>query len=153
MIEADHELDERLHAVLSQSFSLHKRHHGIAFTIPFDSVDQSEEPLPPTEWQCILTIVDRGKGEACVKAARKAGAKGGTVIDGRGAGIPAHYYVDLQIEPQKEIVINLVPTDLSEAIQEQIIADLELNTTGAGMLLVLPVSRATGLVEAQRRVP
>jgi nitrogen regulatory protein PII len=153
MIEADQSLDERLHQELGSALSLHKRHKGIAFTIPFDSVDHPEEPLGQTEWQCILTIVDKGKAEACVKAARKAGAKGGTVIDGRGAGVPAHYYVDLQIEPQKEIVIVLVPTERSEAIQEQIIDDLELNTTGAGMLLALPVSRATGLVEELRRVP
>ena len=40
----------------------------------------------------IMTIVEKGKGREIIKAARKAKARGGTMIHGRGAGVPQDYY-------------------------------------------------------------
>ena len=49
---------------------------------------------------CIMTIVDKGRGKACIKAARAAGAKGGTDPCPRGRH-PDEYYFPLVIEPQR----------------------------------------------------
>lgn len=147
MISAEEEMASRFHAMVSSSFALTKRHRGVAFTIPFSEGGWSETTFAESAWRLIITIVDRGQGEACIKSARAGGAKGGTVIGGRGAGIPAHYYVDLEIEPQKEIVLVLTPTAKCEQIKGQIIADLDLQKPGGGMLLVLSVTETTGLVE------
>lgn len=150
MISAEEELAARLHAMVASSFALTRRHRGIAFTIPFSETGWSD-PEAPVSWNLIITIVDRGQGEACIDSARAAGAKGGTVISGRGAGIPAHYWADLAIEPHKEIILILTPARNTDEIKRRIIADLDLQRPGGGMLFVLPVTETTGLVEENKR--
>ena len=150
MISAEEQLASQLHEMVASSFALHKRHRGIAFTIPFSEGGWSELATPAA-WNLIITIVDRGQSEACIKSARSAGAKGGTVISGRGAGIPAHYYADLAIEPQKEIILILTPAQTTDEVKRRIIADLDLQRTGGGMLFVLSVTETTGLVEESKR--
>lgn len=151
MISADSALASRLHAMVASTFSLAKRHKGIAFTVPFSEHGWGEPASEPLPYQLIVTIVERGQRERCVQSARNAGAKGGTVISGRGAGIPAHYYVDLEIEPQKDIVLVLAPTARCEAIKQHIIADLGLQSPGTGMIFSLGVQQTTGLVEEHKR--
>lgn len=158
MISASEELSDCLHENLSKTFLYSKRNHGIAFTIPFkrhklkaagqESAEQngaSHELNAP--YDCIITIVDKGKSRYCVKAARGAGARGGTLIHGHGAGIPTDFLYPLVIEPQKDIVIHITPKDKSDAIRERIINDLELEKTGNGIIFTLPVTRTSGLYE------
>jgi len=94
-----------------------------------------------------MTIVDKGKSRNCIKAARAAGAKGGTMIHGHGAGIPTDYYFPLVIEPRKDIVFIVTPKDKMIPIREKIFTDLELEKPGNGILFVLPVTRTSGLLE------
>ncbi len=152
MISAEAELATRLHEMVASSFALTKRHRGVAFTIPFSEGGWSDAHTP-SPWNLIITIVDRGQSEACIDSARAAGAKGGTVISGRGAGIPAHYWADLAIEPHKEIILILTPAPTTDEVKRRIIADLDLQRTGGGMLFVLSVSETTGLVEENKRGP
>lgn len=151
MISAEGALASRLHAMVASSFALAKRHKGIAFTIPFSEGEWADSIAATSPYQLIVTIVERGQSERCVQSARNAGAKGGTVISGRGAGIPAHYYVDLEIEPQKDIVLVLVPTAQCEAVKQRIIADLGLQNPGSGMIFSLGVLQTTGVVEEIKR--
>lgn len=151
MISTDSQLASRLHTMVASTFALAKRHKGIAFTIPFSERGWSEPSTEILPYQLIITIVERGMSERCVQSARHAGAKGGTVINGRGAGIPAHYYVDLQIEPQKDIVLILVPIALCEVTKQHIIADLGLQNPGTGMIFSLGVRETTGVVEEIKR--
>jgi nitrogen regulatory protein PII len=153
MISASEELSDCLHKNLSEAFLYSKRNNGIAFTIPFkrhklktteqDSISKEQN----AQYDCIITIVDKGKSRDCVKAARAAGARGGTLIHGHGAGIPTDFYYPLVIEPQKNIVFHIVPKDKSDAVKERIISDLELGKTGKGIIFTLPVTRTSGLYE------
>lgn len=151
LISASHELQEHLHAMVRTSFKIERKRVGIAFTIPFSAWGREVTEVGAIYHRCIVTIVDKGQSEACIRAARAAGAKGGTVIKGRGAGVPAKFYVDLAIEPQKDIVIILTPAGRSEQIRQRIITDLGLVEPNSGILFVLPVTRVTGLLEERRR--
>lgn len=153
MISSSNKLCDNLHEKLDKEFALCKRNKGIAFSIPFrrwplqspgkgslsDNID--------APYFCIITIVDKGRSNDCIKAARAAGARGGTLIHGRGAGIPADFYFPLVIEPQKDIIVIITPKDKVTAIREKIFFDLELGKAGNGIIFTLPVSRATGLYE------
>ncbi|NLC44205.1 MAG: P-II family nitrogen regulator [Clostridiales bacterium] len=158
MISASEELSECLHENLSETFLYSKRNHGIAFTIPFKRhklkntkqetvAGETTSKEPNFQYDCIITIVDKGRSRDCVKAARAAGARGGTLIHGHGAGIPTDFYYPLVIEPQKDIVLHITPKDKSDAIRERIISDLELGKTGNGIIFTLPVNRTSGLYE------
>jgi len=155
IINSTNELCDKLHEKLNEEFMFCKRNKGIAFSIPFrrwspQPVVKEKESLPDdidAPFICIITIVDKGRSNDCIKASRAAGARGGTLIHGRGAGIPADFYFPLVIEPQKDIVMIITPKDKAAAIKEKIYFDLDLGKPGNGIIFTLPVSRATGLYE------
>jgi len=60
------------------------------------------------EVKCIVAIVERGKADAIVEKAKKAGADGATILYGRGTGQPeAMRFFNLHIEASKEVIIIL----------------------------------------------
>lgn len=155
MISATEELCARLHKTLSEEFMFSKRNKGMAFSIPFkrwqlQAAGQEQRSLPkdinPSHY-CIMTIVDKGRSKACIKAARAAGAKGGTLIHGRGAGIPTDFYYPLVIEPQKDIMMIITTKEKVSQIRERIFSDLDLGKVGNGIIFTLPVNRVSGLFE------
>ena len=98
----------------------------------------------PTHY-CIMTIVDKGRSKACIKAARTAGARGGTLIHGRGVGVPKDFYFSLETEPQKDILITIASKDSAHTIRKKIYSELELEKVGNGIIFMLPVIRTSGL--------
>jgi nitrogen regulatory protein PII len=155
MISASEELCEKLHNTLSEAFMFSKRNNGIAFSIPFErwqlqasgQEERNTSKKIDASHFCIMTIVDKGRSKDCIKSARAAGAKGGTLLHGRGAGIPTDFYFPLVIEPQKDIVMIITTKDKVIPIRERIFSDLELGKAGNGIIFTLPVSRASGLFE------
>lgn len=155
MIPSSHELSDQLHQLVNDQFMFSKRNKGIAFSVPFqrwklhrDSQEQEKSQKDGNSpYCCIMTIVDKGRSKACLKAARAAGAMGGTLIHGRGAGIPTDFYFSLVIEPQKDIVMIISTRENAPSIRERIFSDLELEKTGKGIIFTLPVTRTTGIFE------
>ncbi len=151
MIPATDELCNELHETLNKEFVFSKRNKGITFSIPFRSWplrDERVENNNTTPYCCIMTIVDKGRSKDCIKAARAAGARGGTLIHGRGAGVPTDFYFPLIIEPQKDIVMIIAPSERVVPIRERIFFDLELGKAGNGIIFTFPVSRTGGLIES-----
>lgn len=98
------------------------------------------------EFDLIVTIVSKGKASAVMDAAREAGAEGGTIVYGRGTGIERLRLFNIPIEPEKEILLTLVPSDLSQRVSEAIDKAAELSEPGSGIAFVLPVKRVMGIV-------
>jgi len=155
MISASNELGDKLHETIGEVFQFHKRNKGIAFSVPFkrwELQDEGKEPEPylsdvTTPYCCIFTIVDKGRGKDCISSARAAGARGGTLIHGHGAGVPTDFYFPLFIEPQKDTVMVVTATDKAPSIRERIFHDLELDKPGNGIVFTLPVTKTSGLFE------
>ena len=79
-------------------------------------------------------------------AAKAAGSKGGTILNGRGSGV--HETVKLfhmEIEPEKEIVLILSVKEAVENIVESIRKSLEIDKPGNGIIFIQEVSRAYGV--------
>ncbi len=155
MIATTEELCSDLQDKLCEHFKFSKKNKGIAFSIPFSrwKLKSNEEEkreihreFNPSHY-CIMTIVDKGKSKDCIKSAKAAGARGGTIMHGHGAGVPMDFYFPLIIEPQKDIVMVLTPKDNLTAIMDKIIADLELYKEGKGVIFALPVIKISGLIE------
>lgn len=157
MIECTEQICSDIHDKLSEHFMFSKKNKGIAFSIPFvrwklKSNEEENRELHRdfnSSHFCIMTIVDKGRSKDCIKAAKSAGAKGGTIMHGHGAGVPTDYYFPLIIEPQKDIVVILTSKDSVTAIKDRIIEELELYKKGNGVIFVLPVIKMSGLVESK----
>lgn len=93
----------------------------------------------------IVTIVKKGWGDTVIKASRKAGSKGGTIIFGRGTGVheKKHFLGNL-IEPEKEIVLTIAESANADNILEFIKKDVGLDKPGCGMGFVVPVDKVFG---------
>jgi nitrogen regulatory protein PII len=93
----------------------------------------------------IVTIVRKGWGDSVLQASVKAGAQGGTVLFGRGAGINEQEKIlGIPIEPEKEIVLTVADSDLADAILQEIVRAAGLNEPRKGLAFVIPVDRVVG---------
>ena len=102
----------------------------------------------------LVSIVRKGWGSTVLEASVKAGARGGTVLFGRGAGINEQEKIfGMSIEPEKEIVLTIVPHSLADAVLEEIVRAAQLNETGRGIAFVLPVERVVGVAHFMKHAP
>lgn len=94
----------------------------------------------------IVTVVRKGWGSTVLQASVQAGARGATVVVGRGAGVNEQEKIfGMSIEPEKEIVLTVVAADRADATLEAIVQAAELNEVGRGIAFVLPVERLVGV--------
>ncbi len=100
-------------------------------------------------YKLVTTIVDKGLGEEVMDAAAAAGAKGGTIINARGTGINASgiLFNTMEIEPEKEMVIILVRSEIAPAVAGSIRAKMDIDSPGKGIILMQDVEGAYGIVE------
>lgn len=94
----------------------------------------------------IITIVQKGWGSTVLEASVKAGARGGTVLFGRGAGINEQQRIfGMSIEPEKEIILTVVYQHQVETVLEEIVRAADLNAVGKGIAFVVPVDKVAGV--------
>lgn len=94
----------------------------------------------------IVTIVRKGWGNAVLEATVAAGATGGTIWLGRGIGVNETQSIfGIPIEPEKEIVLTLVPGDMIDLILREIIRAAELEQPGHGLAFVVPIEKVVGM--------
>ncbi|HHV08802.1 MAG TPA: P-II family nitrogen regulator [Clostridiales bacterium] len=141
---------------LNEEYKFNKPNHGIAYTTPICAImgmrcykcDQmnSERGEEDTMYKVITVIVEKGKAEDVIEAATKAGSKGGTIMNGRGSGIhETSKLFSMDIEPEKEIVIILSETDMTEAIAASIRKDLNMDEPGKGIIYIQDVNMTYGI--------
>jgi len=98
------------------------------------------------EHEVIFCIVNSGYSEVVMDTARELGAGGGTVIHARGtANIEAEKAYGITIQPDKEIVMILVPTSIKNSILHALYKSVGLKTPGQGIAFAMPVDGAVGL--------
>lgn len=97
-------------------------------------------------YDLIVTIVNKGRADKIVEVSKKAGAEGGTIIFGRGTGIHEQAKLfGIPIEPEKEIVLTLIPKEKTQVVLESILNNTELSKPGKGIAFVLPVDKIAGM--------
>lgn len=98
------------------------------------------------DFKAIFVIVQRGKADKLVEAAKEAGAKGATVFYARGTGIhEAKKFFGLNIEASKEVIIILAEETNCKAITAAVVEAGSLKEPGTGIAFVLPVASLIGL--------
>ena len=103
------------------------------------------QPDPP-EHDLIIAIVNRGFTDLVMDAALPAGARGGTVVHARGAGTrEASQFFGITIQPEKEMVLILVPHDRKVPVMQAITRGAGLHSEGHGLVFSLPVNDVMGV--------
>ena len=98
--------------------------------------------------EAIFCIVNDGYSEAVMDAAKKFGARGGTVINARGpASKEAETFFHITIQPEKEIVMILVPTAIKDNVLHAIYKEVGLETAGQGIAFSVPVDGVVGVMD------
>ena len=98
------------------------------------------------QYEMIFCIVNTGFSDVVMSAAREYGAKGGTVFTARGtANQEAETFFKISIQPEKEVVMILVPAELCDDILHALYKQVGLNTPGQGIAFTMPVDSAVGL--------
>ena len=96
--------------------------------------------------EVIFCIVNSGYSDAVMDAAKKAGARGGTILNARGtAGKEAETFFHIAVQPEKEIVMILVPTEIKDAVLHALYNEVGLETAGQGIAFSAPVDSVVGL--------
>lgn len=99
-----------------------------------------------TNFELIVTIIPKGESGKIVAASKEAGAEGGTILYGRGTGIHEHKKLfGIAIEPEKEIILTLVPESKTDEILEAIVEAGKLDEPGTGVGFVLDAKRIVGI--------
>ena len=134
-----------------------KKNFGIVFTIDINnflrsgSIKNLENENLGVEkmndsYEMINVIVNKGYAEDAMAAARKAGAGGGTIINARGTAKEGDAkFLGIEIVPEKEMLLILVPKDKKDEIIKAI-SDLPcLNKAGSGILFTNSANNFTVL--------
>ena len=101
--------------------------------------------------EVIFCIVNTGFSDAVMDAAKEFGARGGTVIHARGtANTEAEKLFQITVQPEKEIVMILVPREIKDNILHALYKAVGLNTPGQGIAFSMPVSAAVGLFDPSK---
>lgn len=150
-----------------EALHLSRPGQGILFTLPLSGVGravaqalqpQSGTPVPEQEehsmqkgnGRLIVAVVASGHTDTVMAAAKRAGARGGTVLHGR--RLDCHEDgVERKVQPEKDIVAILAPRELQRPILEAVSLAAGPATECHGILFSLPVDEVEGLPGFDRR--
>ena len=102
------------------------------------------------EHQVVICIVNNGFADEAMDAAREAGVKGGTVLSARGtANLEAEKAFQIKIQPEKEMVMIIVSSDIKQAVLHALYKAVGTHTPAHGIAFALPVDNVVGLGNAK----
>jgi nitrogen regulatory protein PII len=96
--------------------------------------------------EMIISILNRGNSDAFMAEARKAGARGGTIISARGISQEViKKFFGISVQDEKEIIFILADKDKAVPIMQAVNSDFGAASKAAGMIFSLPVDQVMSL--------
>ena len=94
----------------------------------------------------IKAIVNHGYSADAMKAAKKAGATGGTILHGHGvSGKEAAKFFGITINEEKEILMIVARREMKQKIMMSISSEMGMSSPAQGIVFTLPVDDVYGL--------
>jgi nitrogen regulatory protein PII len=102
-----------------------------------------EELVVLTDVVLITCVVQRGKAEEVIQAARLAGAQGATVFYAHGSGVRQRHLgvLAITVSAEKEVIYIVAASDQADRIFAKIHAAAHLDTPGMGMAWMTPLEK------------
>lgn len=95
-------------------------------------------------YECLVAIVNRGLAERANELAQQMGARGATIMHGRGSGGHDVRVFNIEVQKEKELIFWLVDDRISARIARHLYNELELSGEGGGVVFMMPAD-AMGL--------
>lgn len=97
-------------------------------------------------FKLLVIIVEKKITRKVIKACKKAGAEGDTVIRGRGTGShdPGTIF-GVKVEPEKGIILTVVPDKYADAVIDAATKTAKLNEPGTGIAFMLDSKSICGI--------
>ena len=133
--------------------------HGIIVATPIKSVvggntlanlnkgrsPAKSAPAINYHYEIILAIANEGYTDVVMDAARAAGARGGTVLHGKGTGSKdAEKFFSVSIASEKEVILIVAKSSEKAAIMQSIAEGAGIGTDAGAVVLSLPVTAVAG---------
>lgn len=97
-------------------------------------------------FKLLVVIVRKDLSRRVLKACKKAGSEGGTVLQGRGIGHHNEGSIfGVKIEPEKAIVLSLVPNEKVDPVIAKVRAAVRLDKPGTGIAFVVNSRNICGI--------
>lgn len=141
----DESIEQQVRQAIISETEKKKDHFGVMFSVKIDEFmksgasDKQEngdtEMEQNNNYEMINVIVNKGYAEDAMAAARKAGAKGGTIIGARGTAKEGDAkFFGMEIVPEKEMLMILAPTEQKQSIIESITNLACFEKAGSGIV-------------------
>ena len=133
--------------------------HGVVIAVPVKSIgggktvaylrgeDGTAKYTPSLNYayELIVVIANEGRTDTVMNAARAAGARGGTVLHGKGTGSEAAMkFLNISIADEKEVILIVAPTAEKTAIMSEILKKAGPDTDAKAIAFSLPTSAVAG---------
>ena len=107
--------------------------------------------MKTNDHEVIFAIVNSGFAEDVMRVARENGARGGTIINGRGViDENAAAFFNITLNADKEILMTVVEKNMRDQILNAIYKELDMSKKAKGIAFTLPVTDAVGLVPMEQ---
>ena len=97
--------------------------------------------------KALFIIVNAGFANAAVELAQSCGAGGATILSARGSGAKYSSFLGLQYEPEREIFISVVTSEVADKIVDAIAQKLGEGTPTNGICFTMPVEKMTSITK------
>ena len=133
--------------------------HGIIVSVPIKSIgggntvaylSEEARPAPKTpsfspDYELIVAIANTGFTDPVMKAARGAGATGGTVVHGMGTGAHnAKQFLNVSLASEKEVILIVAGAKNKAAIMRAVLEEAGPATKAGTVVFSLPTSAVAG---------
>lgn len=133
--------------------------HGIVAAVPVKSIgggktlaylndgnkDVKYSPDLGFPYELLIAIANSGRTDMVMNAARAAGARGGTVIHGKGTGSEnAERFYNVSIASEKELIMIVAEKNNKSDIMKAIVRNAGPDTEAGAIVFSLPISEAAG---------
>ena len=134
---------------------------GICFTVPLSSFGGKrelcylldgqefnkgeEETMEKTKYELIVAISNYGYNTQVINAAKLAGARGGTLLHGKGIGLKeAQRFLGVSLVSEKEIILIVTSREDKNKIMSSIMENVGLKSEAGTVCFSLPVDDVAG---------
>ncbi len=133
--------------------------HGIVIAVPIKSIGggktlaylnkdkdyKKHQPIAAVPYELIIAVANEGRSDDVMNAARKQGARGGTVLHGKGTGAAGEErFYNLSIASEKEIVLIVAASEQKAAIMRSVLENAGPSSEAGAIVFSLPVSSVAG---------
>lgn len=125
---------------------------GIVFTVPMNRLgrkalpqQEGDIPMEKAEHSLLMVIMNHGYADDVMDTALEAGATGGTVLRGSGAGFEhAEKFLGITIQPDKDVLMIVAADTTCDAIIEKVLTNHGAGKPAHAISFSMPICHMAG---------